>query len=301
LSRKILFFLVRQRRRAIINVFIGISFYNDEEFIEQAILSVINQKYNDWKLVLINDGSSDKSCSIAKKYVCEQIILISDGENKGLISRLNQLIDLADAEIFVRMDADDIMLPDRLLMQVAYLHENQDVDLVGSAAYIIDENNNVISMRNSNKVRESISEVIKYGMFIHPSVTGRTAWFKKNKYCKGFNRAEDLELWCRTFNVSKFHVLDEPLIYYRDPLSLNIEKYIQTHKSIIKIIRTNIDNRKDKVRLVAREKVKINLYRILHIFSLTQLIYTRRNPEIEISLKEEANRKLIDSTYKEYN
>ena len=67
---------------------IGISFYNAGEFLDYAICSVLNQTYKKWKLLLLNDGSTDNSLDIAMKYQCDpRIEVLSDGENRGLIYR----------------------------------------------------------------------------------------------------------------------------------------------------------------------------------------------------------------------
>ena len=163
-------------------VTVAIPFYNNEDTLEFAIKSVINQTYTDWLLLLINDGSTDSSMEIAKKYLSEKVKLIDDGLNKGLIYRLNQAIDMTETPYFARMDSDDIMLPERLEKQVNYLENHQDIDLVGSSAFIIDECNNIVSVRRtSNKKRYNISDLIKHGLFIHPTVVGKTEWFLKNK------------------------------------------------------------------------------------------------------------------------
>src|SRR5699024_7790602 len=89
-------------------VTVGIPFYNNESTIEYAIRSVLNQTFEDWQLVLVNDGSTDNSLNIVKKFESDKVIILNDGENKGLISRLNQLIDFCETKYFARMDSDDI-------------------------------------------------------------------------------------------------------------------------------------------------------------------------------------------------
>ncbi len=80
---------------------IGISFYNAGEFLDYAICSVLNQTYKNWKLLLLNDGSTDNSLDIAMKYQGDpRIEVLSDGENRGLIYRLNQLISLCESKYF---------------------------------------------------------------------------------------------------------------------------------------------------------------------------------------------------------
>ena len=75
-------------------VSIGIPFYNAEKYLDYAIRSVINQSYSNWELILIDDGSTDRSLEIAKSFSDKRIKVLSDGENKGLILRLNQLTEI---------------------------------------------------------------------------------------------------------------------------------------------------------------------------------------------------------------
>lgn len=96
-------------------VYVGIPFYNAEKYLDYAIRSVLNQTYTNWKMTLIDDGSTDSSLALARKYTSDtRVKVISDGRNKGLVYRLNELVKLSDCKYFVRMDADDIMHPQRL-------------------------------------------------------------------------------------------------------------------------------------------------------------------------------------------
>ena len=105
-------------------VYVGIPFYNAEKYLDYAIRSVLNQTYTNWKMTLIDDGSTDSSLALARKYTSDtRVKVISDGRNKGLVYRLNELVKLSDCKYFVRMDADDIMHPQRLEKQLRYLEE----------------------------------------------------------------------------------------------------------------------------------------------------------------------------------
>lgn len=88
-----------------------ISVYNGEKYLSEAIESVLNQTYKDFEFIIINDGSTDNSLEIIKKYQNqdERIVLISR-ENKGLVSSLNEGIEKAKGKYIARMDADDICL-----------------------------------------------------------------------------------------------------------------------------------------------------------------------------------------------
>ncbi len=276
-------------------VTIGISFYNDESILHHTIDSVLNQTFEDWNLLLINDGSTDRSVEIAKQYESSRVKIIDDNENKGLIHRLNQLIEMTDTVYFVRMDSDDIMAPDRLEKQIGLLKKQTELDLVGSAAYIIDENNQITGKRLPLLDIKNRDDVLRKGLFIHPTVTGKTSWFQRHKYKKGFNRAEDLELWCRTYNRTRFVVMDEPLLFYRDPMEMNLQKYKDSSRTVRKIIRLYASNNRIKLKLLVREQVKIGIYMILEKLKYTGVANNRRNKALQVWEEEKAHIVLSES------
>ena len=181
-------------------VTIAIPIYNAERYLRDAIQSVINQTYRDWTLYLINDGSSDNSLAIMHEYANRdcRIRIVNDGENKGLVARLNQSIALAETKYYARMDADDIMYVTRIEEQVRFLEEHPDVDVLGTSIMTIDDENKIVG--------SGFCEGQVNG-FIHPTVMGHTTWFKSNPYSMWAVRAEDTELWMRTAAESKFWAL----------------------------------------------------------------------------------------------
>lgn len=269
-------------------VTIGIPFYNNETTLRNAIQSVINQTFQDWLLILMNDGSTDQSLEIAKQFESKKVIVFDDGENRGLISRLNQLIDMCESPFFVRMDSDDIMVPERLEKQISLLVRDTEVDLTGSSAYIIDEKNRITGIRMTSFKSVSLDNILKKGLFIHPTVTGRTKWFKKYKYKHEFDRAEDLELWCRSCKTSNFVTIEEPLLFYRDPAKMNLTKYKDSSKTVRRIIKLYASNRKQKVLLLVKEKLKIGIYTALDFINYTEITNKRRNNRIKQPQAEKA-------------
>src|SRR5690606_21713898 len=109
-------------------VTIAIPFYNGEKYLELAIQSALAQTYTGWKLILLDDGSTDNSLAIANEYKKKdaRIKVYSDGQNKNLGYRLNQIPELVDTKYLARMDADDIMHPKRIETQLRILEENPE-------------------------------------------------------------------------------------------------------------------------------------------------------------------------------
>ncbi len=122
-------------------VTIAIPFYNAEAYFEMAILSVLSQTFVDFTLLLIDDGSTDSSLKIAEKYLSDKRVkIISDGKNINLGNRLNSIPAMTETTFLARMDADDIMHPQRIEKQINILKNNPEIDVLGTNAYSIDEN-----------------------------------------------------------------------------------------------------------------------------------------------------------------
>lgn len=206
-------------------VTIGIPTYNVGRFVALSIESVLAQTYTNFELIVTDDGSTDNTVAEIRKFNDPRIRLIVDGENHGISYRLNQQIDMAKGDIFVRMDGDDLMFPTRVEEQVNYLQEHPNIDVVGAGAIVIDDDNNIIGQRQNKKIIKRPEDVINSTPFIHPTVCGRIDFFKKYHYEERLCGVEDNDLWLRGFVESKYAIISLPLIFYRDPLKFKLKTY----------------------------------------------------------------------------
>lgn len=211
-------------------VSIGIPTYNVGRFIALSLKSVLAQTYTNFELIITDDGSTDNTVEEIRKFNDPRIKLIVDGKNHGISYRLNQQIDMAKGEIFVRMDGDDLMFPTRLEEQVRYLLEHPDLDVVGSGAVIIDDDNNIIGQRQGCITAKKPEDVINSTPFIHPTVCGRIDFFRKYHYDETLCGVEDKDLWCRGLQDSKYDIIQKPLMFYRDPLKFKLKTYLGRKK-----------------------------------------------------------------------
>ncbi len=220
-------------------VSVGIPIYNASLYLDDAIKSIMAQTYKKWELILINDGSLDSSLDIAKYYesLDSRIRVISDGENKKLPFRLNQLIYESKGEYIARMDADDVMHPQRLEKQLSFLEENRNYDLVSSGLISIDSQNKVKGFRCVNQLYDDFSSPSLGYPIVHPSVMARKSWYERNLYSLEYPRAEDFELWTRAIIKKDFNmaVLPDLLLYYREEGNLSKDKMINSYKDLLKI------------------------------------------------------------------
>lgn len=211
-------------------VTIGIPCYNVERFIALSIKSVLMQTYTNFELIITDDGSTDNTVDEIRNFNDSRIKLVVDGENRGISYRLNQQIDMAKGDFFIRMDGDDIMFPNRVEEQVKYLQEHTNVDVVGTGAVIIDDENTIIGLRQVEISAKNPEDTINNSVFIHPTVAGKLSFFKKHKYDEDLCGVEDKDLWCRGLQDSIFDVMPKPLLFYRDPLKFKLTTYLTRKK-----------------------------------------------------------------------
>jgi glycosyltransferase involved in cell wall biosynthesis len=266
-------------------VTIGIPVFNAGKYLKFAIDSVLGQTYQNFEIIISIDGSTDDSADIVKKYNDPRISLISEKENKGIAYRLNQQIKLAKGEFFARMDADDIMFPDRIEKQVHYMIENPTMDVIGGQAIVIDDKNEIIGYRVSDQ-RFNKRTILYKILFIHPTVFGTVKWFRDNPYSSEYDGVEDYYLWNTSFPVSNFRVLDLPLLFYRDPPSFNNKTYLERQKklrkAIIKFKQTSVILASDFFELYSRSVLKTLTYSVLFDIGLTGKLIKSRNEQIAV-------------------
>lgn len=197
-------------------VTIGLPVYNGERWLKEAINSVLAQTYEDWELIVTIDELGVRSEELGAWLSeelgnkDERIRIIADGVHRGISARINQQVALARGEYFARMDADDVMMPTRLEKQVALLNEHPETEVVSCSAIIIDEMGEKLGERSEG--------------IIHPSVMGRTGWFRQNPYNEEYSGVEDYELWLRVKNTVNIAHINEPLMYYRERTHYNLQK-----------------------------------------------------------------------------
>lgn len=216
---------------------VGLPFFNARRTLADTVRSVLAQSYRDWELILIDDGSSDGSKELAIQISDPRIRVISDGVNRGLSARLNQIASLAQGKYLARMDADDLMHPERLSRQVAFLEANPQVDVLDTTTFTVDDDLTPLGLRGEEPLDCRPEAVLRNGLLIHPTMMARTDWFRSNPYDGNYLRAEDRELWCRTCTTTKFVRLCEPLFFYREGLTGNVRNYVSTGRTLRKILR----------------------------------------------------------------
>lgn len=191
--------------------------YNGESFLKEAIESILNQTYTNFKLILIDDGSEDTSLQIMKSYLDSRIIIIKNEKNFGLITALNKGLQVAQGEYIARMDQDDVSHPQRFEKQIEFLEQNSDIGLCGTWANLINNMGEIVNFVKPSPSPGQIKWDLHFSNAIaHPSVMIRKSFFQRNgQYLDSDIHCEDYALWVRAFNNTKLSNLPVILINLR--------------------------------------------------------------------------------------
>lgn len=267
------------------NVTIGISFYNAEDYLSDAIKSILVQTYSHWELILIDDGSTDKSLLIAQAFAKndKRIRVLSDGKNRKLAARLNQIVDESSCDYIARMDADDLIAINRLEKQVSFLEENKKFDLVSTGILSVKNDLSLVGYRGSesNKVLSLDDAVLGKTGIIHASILARKSWYIRNRYNEDLKIAQDYALWLNAYlnNDLKVGFIEDPLYFYREEQNVKLNKLLTAYTTQISIIKNIHDQflpKKIKNKYIAKIKMKKNIVKILFFTKLDSILHKRR-------------------------
>jgi glycosyltransferase involved in cell wall biosynthesis len=204
------------------NVFtlsIVVPVYNAEAYLKESIDSLLSQTYPDFEIILINDGSKDRSGDICESYKKKDSrIRVYHQQNQGVNRTLNFGIDQSQGEWIGRHDADDWSKPNRFERQIQYLRKNPDVKLLGTGCEIIDREGTV----QQAWIVENHEQIVEILPFLNVIPHGSVIFHKKSfeaigKYPDriGSHYCEDYEAWICFASRYRVGILPEPLYCYR--------------------------------------------------------------------------------------
>ena len=193
------------------------SVYNGELYLREAIESILNQTFEDFEFIIINDGSTDASQEIIDSFNDRRLVVIQQ-ENIGLTQSLNKGLKIARGEYIARQDADDISFPNRFEKQVAYLDAHLKVAVLGGAIIRIDEKGNPLCKFVFPQSHEEIKKKLykTENQLAHTTVMFRKQQINSlGNYNEIFEKCEDYELWLRVSHKFRLHNLSDVLAYHR--------------------------------------------------------------------------------------
>ena len=192
--------------------------YNGGEYLKETIDSVLRQTFTDFELLIVNDGSTDKSKSIIDAYSKkDDRIRAFHRKNSGLVETLNFAISEANAAYLARIDADDPSFESRLQEQYSLFDKDKSLVLVGGGFEIIDENGYFIETIHPPIIDKDIRRTLMLrNPFGHSGVMyKKSAVIKAGLYSNQFGPTEDYDLWIRLSKIGSLANLPKPIYRYR--------------------------------------------------------------------------------------
>lgn len=187
--------------------------YNGEQFLREAMESILNQTYQHLEFLIMNDGSTDNSVSVIETYKDPRIRLEHNPCNMGIAATLNRGIQLARGKYIVRMDCDDISFPERIEKQVAFMESHPEI---GISATNMETSWSKFEDQSPCGPDEVRFRLLFYCCFGHPSVIMRKDVLDKQQLFYRSVAAEDYDLWVRASWVTSLYKTEETLVFHRE-------------------------------------------------------------------------------------
>ena len=201
----------RKKKKPELRVFF--SYYNNQATIKKSLNSVLNQSYKDYEIIIISDGSKDKSNAIVEKIIIKKrynVLYFKSPKNHGLTKSLNFILKFARGKYIARHDADDISRKNRFNKQIKFIKKNKNIDVLGSNAIYIEDKLKYIKMPETNN--QIKKKLLFRNTLIHSSIIMSKKLLTKHKYNEKFPRCQDYELWLRIKKDTNYYNLQKYLV-----------------------------------------------------------------------------------------
>lgn len=196
-------------------VTVAMPVFNDSKYLKSAIASILAQSFQDFELLVIDDGSTDESPAILGSYTDKRMKVIRLPQNKGRPYARNIALDNATGEYLAWMDGDDISHPQRLEKQVVFLDAHPQVDICGCALQCFHEQKGVLRYpRTPEQIR---AEIIWDSMIPNAAACMRLDRLRKSRlrYCEEFLRVEDYGFWIDALLGARLQAMNMPDVLYQ--------------------------------------------------------------------------------------
>ncbi len=190
--------------------------YNSNKTIKEAIESVLNQTYENWELIVVDDCSTDNTIEIVQAIEDHRIHILLNEKNRGVSYSRNRAIHEAKAEWIAFLDSDDCWEKDKLEKQIKVIHENEDAKLVFTGSAFIDDSGN--RLEYELKVPEEITyeQILKQNLISCSSVLVRKDIIRSHPFPGSYDLHEDFAVWLQILKSIKVaYGVNEPLLIYR--------------------------------------------------------------------------------------
>ena len=216
--------------------------YNGAQHLTQSIQSILNQDYQDWELLILDDHSIDHSIEIIGKFQDSRIRLLRNSTNLGLVAARNRIMDESRGELLAWLDQDDLAAKIRLSTQVQFLESNSHISACGSFTETLIEQEGIPPKHRLEVLPTSHRDIRAALLFLNPiacnTVTMRTQDFRESnlRFRPEFGNSLDYDMWSQASDRLLFENISHPLGAYRvhphqtsKISSRNIHIYDQRH------------------------------------------------------------------------
>lgn len=240
--------------------------YNRAHILGRAIQSVLDQTYQDFEIIVVDDGSTDNTEEVVKNFNDERIVYHLYGKNRGVAAARNIGIKLSKAEYIAFQDSDDVWYPDKLEKTMKNIKEIKNIDFIFSCGKIIKDGEIVGYTGNHSWINKSPKKELIRKLFMGNFIPTQGVVVKKDKiiqvggFDESFPSASDHELWLRLIPICNFHFIGEPLfdIHFSEKcITSNVKIRLHSQKRLFN---------KNKAILKKYVKSKIWYYIIKQIF-----------------------------------
>lgn len=218
--------------------------YNRADFIAEAVQSVLDQTYQNFEHLIVDDGSTDNTREVLSPFLADGRFKYFYQENQGQSVARNQALEHARGEFICFLDSDNVWLPIHLASQLAVFQETPDVDIVYGDGITIDEHGNEIRRKNIKRHSGYIAfQMLKDNCVGMNMTMARRKCFEEMGGMSAKRRvADDYDLWLKFSSRYRFRYVPRYLAYYRvmdDQISSNKVARFEANESIIRDFREN--------------------------------------------------------------
>ena len=210
--------------------------YNTEKYVTAAIESILAQTFGDFELLIVDDGSTDKSLEVISRYTDRRLVLIRNEQNMGKVYSLNSMLVRARGEFLAIMDSDDISLPQRLEKQIALMDGKPDLAACGTWCRTFGRGKSFVR-RDLVEPEDIKARLLFNSAFLHSSAFIRVAVLQKHKLKYRIRQAsnaycEDYDLWSRLAQCGPLANIPRVLVLYRlHPTSMSVVHRLPTQEA----------------------------------------------------------------------
>lgn len=201
--------------------------YNHEDTLAETIQSVLNQTYFNFQFIIVDDGSTDRSCEIIESFQDERIELYKREENEHICVATNYGFTKVKGDYLARIDSDDLWYPDKLEKQLLFMEEHPECSVCFTWCDLIDEYGNNINELEPNRLKVYESETLEQAQWMrrfyfwgnclaHPAVLMKREVLENiGQFTLAYRQLHDFDYWIRIAKHYKIYVIQERLIAVR--------------------------------------------------------------------------------------